>query len=212
MKFILYIIAILSLAACQDAQNKHDYFRALTPEELPMALEEANLESCEEFTETYINIDQTRYDSLLMRAIAYDAGICFEQDLSKAVQLYDKAFREIDFLLLPPIRPALIYEFGPQEVRNAEKAAFLMKQSAIVLYTIRDEDTRNAAINGFLNKLLYEGPIPPSLQKELDWMEEVIQKTTAERKEIALALQKKGFRETMNIWNPIEDVAPKYEK
>lgn len=98
---------------------------------MPEALDELGVSSCEEFLNTYFNVDEND-SKRLIQSMAYDSGLCVPQDLEKARNLYEELYQEnADLLEIFVARLALIYSYGPQNLRNENKAIFYFKQAVI---------------------------------------------------------------------------------
>lgn len=204
---LFFLLTFICFQAHAETENAPDYFPVATDEEVAAALEEQNLKNCDEFIEKYFNTN-INDPKKMMQGVAYETGICVPQDLSKALSVYEKISDTEAILSYPAIylRQAFLYESGPEDLRNPEKADFLMKQFAITFSIIPDRELKNRVIRGMLN----EGqPLPGNLESHMDWIDEVLTKSPEERKYIAQALEKEGFMKTKGIWNPIEDYIPK---
>jgi len=198
-----FLLLLYTAPESMAGEGSEDYLQSLAKDEISLALKEIGLETCDAFFQEYF---ETEADDpkITIQAMAYDMGLCVEQDLEKARTLYEQGFKITPFFPNMPIRLALIYEFGPEDLRNPERADFLMKQSAIFLAVTPDDKIKLNIVYNYLA----DRPIPISLQKHMDWYKEIQKRTPEERRIIAWQLSQEGFKGLNPIWYPVEDGEP----
>ena len=184
-----------------------NYLGTLKELEIQPALEKVKFTSCPDFLDHISKIAPDNPD-IFLAGMAYDIALCVPQNLKTARDLYESALKAARGFPIIPVRLALIYAYGPEELRNPARSEFLIKQSAISLATTPDANIRIKIIS----TLMSAEPIPESFKKQLQWLNEVLKKNPAERKSLATKLAEQGFHDTELIWNPIEDYFPKQLK
>jgi len=198
--FITTLFFLASIALPVQAEETPDYFPSLTAQQIPAALKQAGIENCQSLFQDYFEAAEDD-PKILMKATAYDIGLCVPQDLSKAAALYEQGFKISPHFPNIPLRLALIYKFGSMDLRKDQRGDFLMKQSAISLQLFQNKQTRVSVINDLLNFQ----PIPPVFQKQLDWVQNTLKKSEDEKKEIAYYLIEHGFHDIHIISNELDE-------
>ena len=197
---ILFIFILFSYGRAASAEDSTDYFPVVTGHDLKQGLEDLGVKNCQEFFAKYFN-SEDNYPQIAFQASAYDSGVCVEQDLAKAASLYEQSYK-IDPNAFLATRLALIYRYGPTAMRAPEKSDFFMKQSAITLAILPDEETRLKTIR----EMSFARAIPDDFKKHMEWIDNIQNKSREERRAIAIDLQRQGYKDTKNIWNEIEDI------
>jgi len=195
--FMIFWTYLPPLTAAQESIYK---FSSLNAEEKLAVLKKANIKNCEEFKDKYFG-DNAHDPELIMQAYSYEAGLCAQQDLSKAKDLYEESFKRMPFPPNFPVRLALIYEFGPDNLRNPARADFLMKQTAIFLAVLPHKSDRMKVASVFFG----DEPIPASMKKYLGWLDNVMSQPSDKKKILAAELKRQGFVETNLIFDKILD-------
>lgn len=195
----VFVLAGAGLYAYQIYSSK--YFIEFTGEQAAQFLEKFDMKSCEEYQDAYLNKEDAK-GHYLQTAMAYDFGICTDQDLKKAAEMYEKELSHYGDLT-SSIRLAVIYNYGPHTIRNYNRASFLYKQVAIHLAGFTQNWSR-PQINEYIRAHLYKGKIPAKLVRELDWVMGVMKKPFSERKRIGHTLEEEGFKATFSLSEPLE--------
>ena len=201
--FSLLAFSAALLFAAPNFADDINYFAVATEEEISEALEKLNVSDCAEFLETHLEPSGSKYN-LIWVANAYDVGLCGEQNLELAKKYYEERIEEGIFTFLTPLRLALIYSFGPQELRNTERADYMYKQTAIILSFVPREITPEKAVQSTLQY----NPIPQKLEHHIKWYQKALAKPEAERKALYLSLQKQGFQDIGLLWDETSQYKP----
>ena len=203
MLFTTMILATCgSLAsASEEKQKKINYFETASHEQTNTLLRELKINSCQSFVSQYLESKKEDLQTITIQALAYDGAICTAQNLPKAEKLYQKSFSLAPIFPNLPLRLALIYAYGPSELRDINAAIFLYKQTALDLIVIKDPALKQKIINKHLN----HKPMPPELETQMIWIEDIFKKPADERELIAHQLEKEGFKNTNFIWPLSED-------
>lgn len=200
--FFFLVIVINAVAVAAKAKDDTNYFKTIAPADVLMVLQQEKLKNCDKFNEKYFSKDSDDVTNIVMQATAYDLGLCRKQDLEKSLRLYIEAFYREPLIPNAPLRAGLIYEFGPQELRNKQKADFFMKQSAINLIPFISRGMKDKFLRAFLSGQ----PVPADLQKNIAWIEGVLKKSSPERESIAKDLEKERFKNSDLVWPFPEDM------
>jgi len=183
------------------------YFPPVQPDEYVELFAEYEVDTCEEFKEKYLTSDAE--NALFMQAMTYQLGICIPQDLHKAQKLYQELYNDAPADLGPfAIWLGMIYQYGPEDIRNLDKARFFYKQAILAFAWDDPRNTpqlRRQAVRNLMNDQL---PIPELLESELLWLDKVMTKSEKERREIRKELEKEGYAHLDGIYNPpiVEDM------
>ena len=196
---IVLLLVCLSYAFSSTAKDDPDYFPTGTEQERRQAMAELGVRNCEELLAEYFDLEKDD-PKIIVQASIYDIGLCVERDLAKAAALYEHGYNTVPKALPSTVRLALIYGFGPSELRNLQKSDFFMKQSAITVSVLPDKDMRKRNIDGMF---LFQN-IPENFKQHLRWADSIRSKSNEERKGIALNLQQQGYKYTYPIWNEFE--------
>lgn len=179
------------------------YFDPLTKDkDIQTALKILNVNNCNELKDTYFN--DTVDTNIAVQASAYEIGLCTKQNLSKSINLYEQLHQDSDDAFLAALRLALIYSYGPKNLRDYKRAKFMKKQIAIYLF-VDDPIKRSTQLNALKNNNF---PFISETEQHFSWIEKQLKKPLEEREKIAKDLQKKGFKDTNIIWNEIMTYKP----
>lgn len=201
IKILFTLLFVFNVSGCVEQNAGSQYFQPVSQMDAQNPFFEAgeNKKDCSQIIKD---------DLLPASAFAYDFGLCVKQDLRKAKDLYERAIQEE--LVIPQIslRLGLIYKFGPYDLRNEERYTFLMKQTAISLAMLNDEEKQQTLLQNTLNG----GPVPRALTKSIDWYNDLIQKTDPEKREQYLLLKSEGFVHLYNLWDEEKELMLRHEK
>jgi len=181
-----------------------DYFPLATQEDIDDILTEEGYEDCDEYKENlFLNDKKNELERRYLTAFSYEIGICVEQNIEKALEAYLKIYDD-ELLGFFTIRPAVIYRYGPQNLRDKEKADFFFKQAVITIGNSATKKERDIIFSGFL----LNTKLPKELKREYEWLNKFSQKSQNEKREAVKTLEKEGFLDTSSIWNELEDIKP----
>ncbi len=197
MRFVC-VLFVLFLNVSAFADTTVDYFPVIPEEEVLPTLQDQGFKNCGQYLKKFFSKKDTK--SFAMQAMAYDLGLCTEQDLTKAQGFYEKS---IENSATWHVRLVLLYQFGPQEIRDPKRAEFLAKQTVIFLSPHTPEIRQ-----GYIDAFLVGQPMPPIFVDALDWIEKTINQSEDEKREISKILKEDGYEFTEFIWNPINDIKP----
>ena len=200
--FIFSFAFFIFLLSSECPAGEADYFPKISKEEIPLALEKIKSKNCDEFLDRYLDVDHNDPKTMI-QAFAYEVGLCVEQDIVKARDLYDSFFKVAPFSPISPIHLSAIYAFGPEQVKNPLRAEFFMKQSVINLSILRDKQSRLSAAEN----LWGTQPLPEKFKEYLDWIDVVLNDSIENRKKISSSLSEQGFMNTDFLWHS-SDNAP----
>ncbi|MDH5722948.1 MAG: hypothetical protein OEY94_06470 [Alphaproteobacteria bacterium] len=212
----MIILFFTTLPAHAEEVQSVNYFPILTQEETEEIIKQYNANSCDELTEKYFNpenlhnlekgkILDPELTSIIFKAMAYDTGLCVEQDLEKAVMFYEQSGVSGFPMIILTIRIALIYSNGPEIVKNDEKAEFYFKQTAIYYHDFE----KHGQGQEIMHTIIKSNPAPKELTQAITWYQEATNKSYEERKELAQHLKTQGFQGTDNLWYELEEIERK---
>lgn len=181
----------------------------ITQEQL---FESLGVEGCADLKES--EVMQSEINRLFTKAHLYQEGVCYDQDIGKAISLYEEVIEisneELGFDLLfgSALQLSWLYFEGPQNQRDSARAEFMIKQSALLLAGIPKEDLQE----------LYEalakkdGDYADRYRSAVVSFSKAQARSTYERKKIADDLIAQGFKSTAIIYDPYLERAIKESK
>ena len=219
---------MIPLKTIEDLINKHSslekdlsaranlYFPPVQPDEYVELFAEYEVDTCEEFKEKYLTSDAE--NALFMQAMTYQLGICIPQDLHKAQKLYQELYNDAPADLGPfAIWLGMIYQYGPEDIRNLDKARFFYKQAILAFAWDDPRNTpqlRRQAVRNLMNDQL---PIPELLESELLWLDKVMTKSEKEmvlldlRREMIELAENLEFEKAAQLRDEIENIEKNIE-
>ncbi len=211
--FVLTCLAAVLLVSCSPGEEDINYFPQTPPEDITAMLHEMGLESCDDFIQTYLRPsgnDRNNKSRRITEALAYEGGLCVEQDLSHALKTYEDLHRN-DFMQDDPliVRMAMLYAYGPPKIRAPEKAGFYFRQAAIHTAVIEDSALRR---NRLSHLAAPDNKVPVELDRSLTWLEDFLKKSEEERKALALDLKAQGYQDTEYLWDYLADLEEQNER
>lgn len=200
--FLFFCFIVLSgLPAAAD--ELPDYFKPVSAEEVTTMLDKSGFASCDEWLASHPS-PQDENSMYQLYGMLYDLGVCYERDLHKAVEMYEKVEKTNFLLYTATGRLAIIYAYGPEDLRNEERAEFFFLQTAIFLSFFTSEVPMENIISHFAN----EQPPPQILMDYLLWYKNALHKPQDERKKLFLSLEERGFEGLDYLWDEIEELDP----
>ncbi len=210
--FVLTCLAAVLLVSCSPGEENINYFPVMTPQEEKEALRSIGLDSCADYIKTHFKAsdDDTREASRrVLEAIAYERGFCVAQDLSRALALYTYLYQNDLMIETWCVKMAMLYAYGPPEIRAPEKAGFYFRQAAIHTAVIKDPALRHQLLSGLANP---DGPPPQNINVALLWLQNFLKKSEEERKALALDLKAQGYQGTEYLWDYLADLEEQNER
>jgi hypothetical protein len=197
------LIAVIAIVLMYGAYRIYGYynlctapFRPYTEDEARAVLAEIGSGSCEAFVARYIDAPATNDFATFVRGLAYDKGLCVQQDLDKAVQYYETSVIWYHPILSPVLRLALIYDYGPRRLRNRSRGDFLFRQAAVAFAPFTNDQIRRNYISRSSNSNF----MPAPLRRELAWLDKHMMRNGTENRHIALELSEQGYKGTTGLW------------
>ncbi|MGH1375603.1 MAG: hypothetical protein ACRBCK_04560 [Alphaproteobacteria bacterium] len=203
MKFSRQKVLPVSILLCtftiiavslSTVQSTHNYLRPLSEQKQNAFLTNLNVANCQDLP---IMLDTSLS---FVQALIHEKGICHDQDLQKAITLYETAISQHQATLLSSLRLALIYRYGPYNLRDREKSFFLFKQIAIETVSLSSQMSPDS-IEELLRAHLDGLALPPDLILQLNWINNVMEQSPKHRKAISIELQDRGFNGVSAIAN-----------
>ena len=191
-----FLLVILTSLYFLFYDNNSAYLRPIPEPDTQEALEKFGAKSCTDF------LNKMDTYPLFIQAFSYDGALCRAQDLSKAALLYEESIRNYEFFVLPGIRLALIYRYGPAALQDKNRARFLFRQVAIYMASFSKSMDKKSRYT-YIKAHLTGQPIPLPLQAELDWIDGIMAQDIKTRQSVSLKLSQQGFSATHFITHPI---------
>jgi len=207
MKHCLFFITTVLLATtCIHASYASDplqirYFPIANSSETTEALKQLNVGSCDELIKKYA-LSKQEPIAPYIHGLMFDIGICVKQNLTKAAELYEQHPKNISNHLAITLRLALIYTYGPKDIRNESKANVLYKQTAIFLAPFF---YNKVDINPIILRLTNHAPIPDTLKTYIKWYKHALQQPHKKRKALYYQLKNQGFSVDSFLWDGLPE-------
>lgn len=191
-QFTLFCFLLVFVVCLYVLFSKPNYFQILDKKHAGLALQKLHVDSCDQFLKSYIQDQKLEKDAI--RAAAYEMGLCVKQDLGKAKDLYEAAYDHSGASFMEPLRLTILYEFGPESIRNKDRAEFMARQAAISL-SIYPDEIRKQMLKGVFS----QAPMPANMRKQLIWLHGVSELSAAERENLRQSLAEQGFKNAENL-------------